>query len=257
MQPASSPHQSETRFSNRVADYVRWRPSYPPAILSLLEREAGLTKGTQIADIGSGTGIATGLFLNHGCETFAVEPNAAMRAAAEAEWGQHPLFHSIAGSAEATTLESQSMDLVVSAQAFHWFDHARARQEFSRILRPGGQVVLLWNERHLDTTPFLRDYELFLIRHATDYGSVRHELCGPAILDAFYGKEGYRTHTFPNQQTFDFEGLKGRLLSSSYAPAAGQPGHEPMLQELRTLFETHQQNGVVHIDYTTRVYLGH
>jgi SAM-dependent methyltransferase len=246
---------SEQRFSNRVENYVRYRPSYPPELIALLEREAKLSPKSTIADIGSGTGIFSELLLEAGYQVNGVEPNQPMREAAERLLSGYPCFRSVDGSAQATTLANQSMDLIVSAQAYHWFDTPEARAEFRRILKRGGKIALIWNERHLDTTPFLRDYEAMLRKFGTDYAEIRHENIGPASLKLLF-PDGYDTHTFPNSQRFDCEGLEGRLLSSSYTPAPGRPGHEPMIAELRRLFSEHQQDGQVSIDYDARVYLG-
>jgi len=246
---------SEHRFSNRVANYIRYRPSYPRELVDLLEREAKLSPEGTIADIGSGTGIFSELLLKAGYQVSGVEPNQPMREAAERLLSGYPRFHSVDGSAQATTLADQSADLIVSAQAYHWFDTPEARAEFRRILKPGGKIALIWNERLLDTTPFLRDYEALLREFGTDYAEIRHDNIGPESLrQVFPG--GYDIHTFPNSQRFDYEGLEGRLLSSSYTPAPGRPGHEPMLAELRRLFDEHQQDGQVSIGYDARVYLG-
>ena len=245
----------EQRFSDRVENYVRYRPSYPQAIIGLLRQEAGLTASSSVADIGSGTGISAALFLQQGCTVHAVEPNRKMREAAEHLLAGQASFHSIHGSAQATTLPDRSMDLIVAAQAFHWFNAPETRAEFSRILKPDGRIALIWNERKLDATPFLRDYEQLLLDHATDYGQVRHELVSPEALAQFFIGP-HTVHDFPNQQQFDFEGLQGRLLSSSYAPGPGHPQHPPMIASLRSLFDHHQQGGQVIMDYTTRVYLG-
>lgn len=250
----SSP-SPEQRFSNRVENYIRYRPSYPLELIQLLEREAKLSSESSIADIGSGTGIFSELLLKAGYPVNGVEPNQAMREAAERLLASYPRFRSIDGSAQATTLAAQSMDLIVSAQAYHWFDTPEARAEFRRILKPGGKIALVWNERHLDTTPFLRDYEAMLREFGTDYAEIRHENIGPESLKRLFPR-GYETHSFPNSQRFDYEGLEGRLLSSSYTPAPGRPGYEPMLAELRRLFDAHQQDGQVAIDYDARVYLG-
>jgi SAM-dependent methyltransferase len=247
-----SPQQ---RFSNRVENYIRYRPGYPTELIALLERDAKLSPESTIADIGSGTGIFSELLLKAGYRVNGVEPNQAMREAAEDLLASHPRFRSVNGSAQATTLEDKSMDLIVSAQAYHWFNTPEARAEFRRILKPGGKVALIWNERHLDTTPFLRGYESLLRRFATDYAEVRHENIGPESLKLLF-PDGYTTHAFPHSQRFDFEGLKGRLLSCSYAPAPGHPGHEPMLDELRRLFDASQQGGKVAIDYDARVHIG-
>ena len=245
----------EHRFSDRVENYIRYRPGYPEALLELLRTRAGLASGSITADIGSGTGISSALLLRAGGVVYAVEPNAAMRAAAERLLAGEPGFRSVNGSAAATTLSDNSVDLIVAAQAFHWFATAETRAEFTRILRPGGRIALLWNERLTDTTPFLRGYEALLLRFGTDYASIRHENITPAAVAAFSRTE-MEAHAFPNTQDFDWPGLSGRLLSCSYAPAPGHPSHEPMMAGLRALFDAHQQAGQVRFDYRTLVYLG-
>ena len=245
----------QERFSDRVENYVRYRPGYPPGIPDLLRREAGLTPLSVIADIGSGTGISTQLFLTEGCTVYGVEPNHGMRQAAERLLAGWPRFHSVNGTAQATTLAGESVDLIVAAQAFHWFNTPETRAEFTRILKPGGPIVLIWNERQTEATPFLRDYEQLLLRFATDYATVRHENIDAAALEQFFAGP-YSAHTFLNEQRFDFPALQGRLLSSSYAPAAGHPQHEPMIAELRRIFDLHQTNGEVCFLYDTRVYIG-
>lgn len=253
---------STRRFSDRVANYVRYRPGYPEALLATLVEETGLGPGKVAADVGSGTGISAELLLRSGCEVYAVEPNAEMRAAAEERLGGEPRFHSVDGTAEATGLPAGSVDLVTAGQAFHWFDVAPTRAEVARILRSGaggvhgrGQVALFWNSRRTDASPFLRAYEDLLRRFGTDYRQVDHLQIGADILRAFFGGP-YRSHTFPNHQDFDFEGLRGRLLSSSYTPAPGHPDHEPMLAELRRIFDRHQDDDQVRFVYDTELYLG-
>ncbi len=252
--PPSS--DSTTRFSNRVADYVRYRPGYPRGILSILETESGLSADSSVADVGSGTGISAELFLSHGNTVYAVEPNADMRAAAEAALAKYPRFHSVVGTAEATTLADQSVDYVVAAQAFHWFDAENTRREFARILHPGGWVVLIWNTRRVDTTPFLRDYELLLQEFATDYQQVDHRNIDQEKLQRFYGGS-FQRRVLENEQIFDLAGLQGRLCSSSYAPAAGHSRYEPMIAALEKIFRDHQQNGQVRFEYDTELYFGH
>ncbi len=247
----------EQRFSGRVENYVRFRPGYPQEIIPLLQTEAGLDAASVVADVGSGTGISAKMLLQAGCIVHAVEPNREMRAAAEGLLGSCPAFHSVSGSAQATTLPAQSVDIVVAAQAFHWFNTPETRAEFSRILkpRPAGHVVLIWNERRLDATSFLRDYEHFLLTYATDYTAVRHENVTPAALSRFFIGP-FASHAFLNEQRFDFEGLKGRLLSCSYAPAEGHPRHPLMMAGLNRLFDRHQKTGEVVFEYVTQVYLG-
>jgi SAM-dependent methyltransferase len=245
----------EQRFSDRVENYVRYRPSYPQEVIAVLQREAGLVPQSVIADVGSGTGISAELFLRAGNAVYAVEPNREMREAAERLLAHFPNFHSIDASAQATTLPDQSADFIVAAQAFHWFNTPETRAEFTRILKPGGHVVLIWNERKLDSTPFLQAFEQLLITFGTDYTKVRHENVNSAALGTFFNG-AYVTHTFANEQRFDFEGLKGRLLSSSYAPAEGQPRHEEMMAELRRIFDVYQVSGQVCFEYDTRVHVG-
>jgi len=243
------------RFSNRVDDYVKYRPGYPAAIIDFLSAECGLTPDAVIADVGSGPGILSELFLKHGNRVFGVEPNQEMREAGERILAGYQSFTSVAGSAEATSLPAHSVDYVTAAQAFHWFDRERARAEFERILNPSGWVVLLWNERITETTAFLREYEELLLTYGTDYKEVRHENVYENIA-AFFAPQEFRLKSFPNQQVFDYDGLKGRLLSSSYVPAAGQPNYDEMLVALRRLFEVHQKDGRVVVEYDTRVYYG-
>lgn len=245
----------EQRFSDRVENYVRHRPGYPQEIITMLQREIGLTPRTIVADVGSGTGISAELFLRYGCEVHAVEPNREMREAAERLLSHYPNFHSVNGGAQTTTLPDQTIDLIVAAQAFHWFNTPETRAEFSRILKPGGNVLLIWNERKLDSTPFLKAYENLLLTFAADYTKVRHENIDAGELGRFFIGP-FVTHTFPNEQRFDFEALKGRLLSSSYAPAAGQAGHDEMIAELSRIFDAYNESGIVRFEYDTRVHVG-
>jgi SAM-dependent methyltransferase len=245
--------RSTERFTTRVEYYVRNRPGYPPEAVELLRSRCGLRPGAAVADLGSGTGILTGLLLKSGAEVAAVEPNAAMRAAAEAALAACPRFRSVQGSAEATTLAPASIELLVAGQAFHWFDVERARAEALRILRPGGWAALLWNERPTEATAFLADYEALLLRHAKDYARITASRADPDSMRRFLG-ESLEAATFPNQQIFDFAGLKGRLMSSSYAPEPGHPEHEPMIAGLREVFYRHQHNGRIVFPYRTLVY---
>lgn len=253
MPPAAD---ATTRFSNRVDDYVRHRPGYPGELVRTLQTEAGLTPDSVIADVGSGTGISSDLFLRLGCTVHGVEPNAAMRVAAETRFTGQPRFHSRDATAEATSLPDASVDMVVAGQAFHWFDIPRTRTEFSRILRPQGFVALFWNSRRTDTTPFLKAYEALLNEFATDYRQVNHTTIDAAVLSTFFEGRPFKFRSFPNFQEFDYNGLRGRLLSSSYAPAAGHPRHEPMLLELQRLFSEHESGGRVRFDYDTELHFG-
>jgi len=264
---------STRRFSDRVENYVRYRPSYPDEVIDTLVNEAGLSQQTVIADIGSGTGISAELFLKLGCTVNGVEPNAAMRLAAEKQLCERyraadgsSRFQCSDGKAEATTLPDDSVDVVIAAQAFHWFNVDQARQEFRRILKPRGLVALLWNSRRTDTTPFLMAYESLLLKYGTDYQQVNHRNIDPEVLQRFFAgpdarvvqgdSMGYTARTFPYVQVFDFPGVRGRLLSSSYVPPADDPRYMPMLTDLQQAFDQHQQGGSVQFEYDTELYFG-
>ena len=260
MNPLSTSQSSRDpteRFSDRVDDYVRYRPGYPPALVDYLHGHGALPRGGIVADIGSGTGISSALFLDAGSTVYAVEPNAAMRAAAERWLGSRPQFHSIDGRAEATTLDDASVDLVAAGTAFHWFfDREAVRAEFARILRPHNLVALFWNVRRLDTE-FMRGYEQLLQSHCAEYSAVwSRERANEASMKAFFGEGYVDSAAFENAQSLDLDALQGRLLSSSYAPREGQPGHAPMIDALRALIGAHADNGRIAMHYDTRLYLG-
>ncbi|HEX3798721.1 MAG TPA: class I SAM-dependent methyltransferase [Verrucomicrobiae bacterium] len=247
---------STTRFSGRVENYVKYRPSYPAAIIPFLQKACGLMTESLVADIGSGTGKLTELFLKNGNRVFGVEPNREMREAGERLLSDYPKFQSVHATAEATTLADHSIELIVAGQAFHWFDREAARREFFRILKPGGCVALIWNDRKINASPFLMDYEKLLVTYATEYREVNHRNVDLSMLGSFFGPDGFKHAEFPNAQVFDWAGLQGRLLSSSYAPEAGHPNHAPMLQALDKLFERYQSDGKVVLACDTMVYYG-
>jgi SAM-dependent methyltransferase len=247
---------AKKRFSNRAEDYARYRPGYPREALDLLHTRCGLKPEHAVADIGSGTGLLSKIFLDHGNRVFGVEPNAEMRSAGEEYLRAYANFTSVAGSAEATTLPAQSIDFVTAAQAFHWFDPEPTRREFQRILKPHGRVIILWNERLLHETAFLRDYEELLRRFGTDYARVHESYPRAERMLGFFGANEFTSHTLPNAQEFDFAGLSGRLRSSSYAPAPDHPQFQPMIEQLQRIFAAHQKEGLVRMEYRTRVYAG-
>jgi len=250
--PVTNPTQ---RFSSRVDNYVRYRPGYPREVLDLLKTECDLTTESIIADIASGTGIFTRVLLENGNRVFGVEPNAEMRRAGEEFLRSYPRFTSVAGTAEATTLPDHSVEIVTAAQAAHWFDREKARGEFIRILKPGGWCVLLWNERRTDSTSFLREYEQLLLTYGTDYEEVRHERT-TAEIAGFFSPTPFELSTLEMRQEVDYAGLEGRLLSSSYTPTPEHENYEPMLRELQRIFDEHQINDRVSLDYNTLVYYG-
>jgi ubiquinone/menaquinone biosynthesis C-methylase UbiE len=243
------------RFNNRVENYAACRPDYPAEVVAYLQEKYGLSADKTLADVGAGTGISTALFLNAGYTVFAVEPNTAMLHKAIETLGKFPGFHAVNGSAENTTLASESVDAVIAGQAFHWFDIKKSKAEFLRILRPGGIAVLMWNERNV-LSPFETAYEALINQHGKDYEKVQHRNTDIAHIADFFAPLPVEMKTFTNGQQFDLEGLKGRLSSSSYMPLSHEAGYAGMMRDLETLFNKYRENGAIRISYTTKVYAG-
>jgi SAM-dependent methyltransferase len=249
--------QSTERFTNRVENYVRYRPNYPDTLIPLLEREIGLTPAWEIADVGSGPGNLTRQFLAFGSTVFAIEPNPAMREAGEVLMNGNRNFTSVAGTAEATTLPASSVDLVTAGQAFHWFEPEATRIEFQRILRKPGWAVLVWNRRMEGASQVLDEHHEMLQQFSPDYGRVavsdRGAQQGMGIL---FGEAGYREFSLRNEQLMDEEAYWGRLLSSSYVPLPGQAGHDDIRRRSQEIFEAHAEDGILRFPYETKVFVG-
>ena len=245
-----------TRFSSRAEAYAKYRPGYPPGVIDILKSECGLTTHSVVADVGSGTGILTELLLKHGNRVFGIEPNEAMRVFAEEALKESQRFESVNGSAEATALPDESVDIVVAAQAFHWFDRGKTKDEFKRILKPDGWVALIWNERRLDSTPFLRAYEDLLLQYGTDYNEVRQENVAGELAE-FFAPDAFKLVNLDNFQHFDLAAFQGRVASASYTPEPGHPNFEAMAAGLERIFNEHNLDGTVTFEYDTRIYCGH
>lgn len=244
-----------TRFSDRVANYVKYRPDYPARIYAYLLEEAALKPGAVIADLGSGTGLLSKLFLSREHRVYAIEPNAEMRRAGEELLANEENFVSLEGRTEKIPLPDDSVDFVTAGQAFHWFDAAQSRQEVARILRPTGQAALIWNNWSGKLSPFLKGYEELLRKFGTDFKKVsRQSSRAEENLRTFFAPGEAAVVHFPHEQLFDFEGLRGRLLSSSYAPLEGHPKHTALLEGIKELFEEHARKGKVQFDYQTSIY---
>lgn len=243
------------RFSDRVENYVKYRPSYPAAVVDSLCAHCGLSACSVVADIGSGTGIFTELLLRTECRVLAVEPNDEMRHAAELRLRSSPGFRSVPGTAENTRLRANSVDIITTAQAFHWFRKEEARTEFRRILKTAGWVALLWNQRKTQT-PFQSAYDAMLRQHVPEYDLVNHRKVDIADVVAFLSPGHYRCLAFENCQHFDLDRLKGRMQSSSYTPPPGASGFADLMAGLEAVFQEHAMQGRVVFEYETQLHLG-
>src|SRR5271157_3293226 len=254
--PEAARHPA-ARFSDRAEDYVKYRPHYSPEVVEALRQANGLRREHLVADVGCGPGLLAEIFLDNGNRVIGVEPNREMRLAGQEYLAAYPSFTMVDGSAEATTLPNASVDFVIAGQAFHWFHPPEARIEFARILKPQGWAVLVWHDRDVDSTPFLRAYEDFVRRHSVDYEQVTDKhLASYAALERFFAPNRMKLIQQHNQQRLDFDGLRGRLLSSSYIPKSGAT-YEAMLRDLPQLFCSHASGGHVVLQYDTKIYFGH
>ncbi|MGI8669775.1 MAG: class I SAM-dependent methyltransferase [Aridibacter sp.] len=244
--------ETAKRFDNRVENYVKYRPHYPREVLDFFRNGLDLQKSSVIADIGSGTGISAKLFLENGNRVFGIEPNKLMREASEKYLEKYPNFKAIDGTSENTTLADKSVDFIIAAQAFHWFDTAKTLTEFRRILREDGFIALIWNERQLASNEFLRKYENFLTEFGTDYKNVRHDNITKESLNEFFNTN-INQKTFENSQTLDFEGLLGRMISSSYMPSEENPRFPEMKKSLKRLFAERSEKGKIQVLYNTNI----
>lgn len=242
-------------FSGKSVNYAKSRPRYPEGIISVLENHASMTRDSVIADVGSGTGILASLFLENGNSVFSVEPNSDMREMAMKDLSRYPGFHPVNGTAENTEMENASVDLIVAAQAFHWFDREKAGTEFRRIIRPGGSVALIWNDRIAETEGMNHDYESICMRFSPAYhGSGSSAVGEQVISDFFHGN--YSKFVLENTQELDLDGLMGRYFSASYAIGRDDPHYDMLVDSLEEAFEKNRDGNTVLLRYETRLYLG-
>jgi SAM-dependent methyltransferase len=241
------------RFSDRVEQYARYRPRYPNALLDFLLSKIPLP--ATVADIGSGTGILSDQLLQVGYQVMAVEPNKPMREVAEHRLSGNQAFRSVDGSAEDTGLPSLTVDAVTCAQSFHWFDRAKCRIEFDRILRPKGLVALIWNDR-ARRDPLMEQYDELLTRFLPEYPDFSHRRVSMEDIQAFFSTGSFQLFTFPNYQSLTREEFLGGLVSSSYVPLSGEPGHKELLEACNVLFDRFAANGSIRFLYETQLYLG-
>jgi ubiquinone/menaquinone biosynthesis C-methylase UbiE len=240
------------RFSKRADYYAKFRPRYPRGVIKILEKEMGFDKSDVVADIASGTGLLTRLFLENGNRVFAVEPNVKMRKHAEKDLSRYENFVSIKGTAEHTTLPAKSLDLVTVGQALHWFNPATTIREFNRILKRGGNLMVIYNDRKQDA--FGRAYGRVVKRNEKDRSDVPNP--DDRYVRRFFKGGKYSKFKVQNEQVLDFEGLLGRLLSASYMPTAREKSYARFHADVKKIFETYSSNGRVRLRYDATFYLG-
>ncbi len=243
------PKDRLTRFSSRAGDYAKYRPTYPPEAIDAVLAGLGEASGLVCADVGAGTGISARLMADRGCRVIAVEPNEAMRIEAV----PHELVEFRAGDAERTGLAEASVDVVLAAQAYHWFEEDAALREFARVLRAGGRLAVMWN------IPDERDeggveYRRIMLRYATEPPtSPWNNFCTPRLEgDARFSNA--RVVETRWGQAMDAAALMGRAMSSSYAPTGGR-AREQMESDLMHLYSRLERDGVFTLAYVTRIHL--
>lgn len=247
-------YQPKERFTNRVENYVKYRPNYPQDIVNVLKNSYSLTKDSVIADIGSGTGIFTKLLLQNDFTVFGIEPNSEMRRYAENDLVQYKKYKSIKGSAEHTTLNNDIVDAITVAQAFHWFNVDSAILEFQRILKTNGIIALVWNEREVDIDQFHKKYEQALITYCTDYKVINHANFTREKINLIFNEKIITQHHFKNQQELDLKSLIGRLESSSYCPDKSDKNYSSLMEIVEILFRKYNNNGRIIINYNCIMY---
>lgn len=238
---------STTRFTTKAEVYAKARPRYPQAVVTFLESENILHPGNTVVDLGSGTGLSALPFLETGYTVIGVEPNDSMRAEGVHFLAQYPRFRTVQGSSVATSLPDRTAEVVIAAQAFHWFDLEKTRAEMQRLLQPPGWFVAMWNHRNVQASAFQQQYDTILRRYCPDY-HILADLYGSPTRAATFFSQGYRQVTLPNPQQLNWELFQARIESSSYIPKPDHPDFAPFMAEMKQLFDQHAREGLVQFD---------
>ena len=244
------PRDPTRRFSARAEQYHSYRPGYPARLLDFLRDACALAPDHVVADVGCGTGLLAARFLENGNLVYGIEPNPEMRAVAERLLGGCSRFRSIDGRGERTTLPDGSVDFVAVGRAFHWLEPEAALTEFARIARPGGWAVILWFTRK-SASPFHAAYEALRAEYARGQPRTIHRR---RELRDLLVAHGFRVEVSTDRRAATLESLEGETLSYSDAPAPGDPLLAPMRERLRALFDRHQRDGRVSLDYELAIH---
>lgn len=245
------------RYSCKIEDYAKYRPDFPSEIIDFLYASGDISNSSVIADIGSGTGRFTRLLLEKGNLVYGVERNNEMRAKAEELLSKYTKFISISGSAEETSLNSKSVDLITVAQAFHWFDKEKCLLEFKRIIKNNGKVFIVWDD-------FVGDYNDFSIEQGKVISQFRvvesenkgRKLTRAEMINKFFKNNKFRTMAFTHELYEGFDEFKGGILSASFTPKPGEENYEPFINKLQEVFDKYQQNGKVCTAFSSECYFG-
>lgn len=236
--------------------YDAHRPSYPAAAMTMLTNLGALSPQSVVADVGSGTGIFSKVLLDNGCRVFGVEPLVELSEVANVRLADHLRFTNILGSAEETSLDDSSVDLVTAASALHWFDADAARNEFRRILREPGWTAALWNFRMTGDSAFDKAFDrLWRREFGPPPAATRREIeC--VIAPRFFSNSTFERYAFENPLLCNEDGLVGLAASSSHAPGRDDPKWLEVEQHIRRLHRLHQREGLVQVSYETMMYCG-
>lgn len=261
MNEAKALHQMnpKSRFTNRAEDYAKYRPSYPDEVIDRIVAELDNVPESVAVDVGAGTGISSRLLADRAIKVIAIEPNEAMRQAAEA----HPLVEFREGGAEDTGLDDASVDLVTCFQSFHWFDPEPTLKEFARILKPEGKLAVIWNNQNREDE-FTNEYSKST-KIASSYDTELR-----FGIEKFFSDLGQRGEKFSqnsilfdsalhlvysNQQILNLQALVGRALSNSYAPRS-EIGRNKLVRDLHQIHQRYaDEHGLVYLQYKTNLYL--
>lgn len=249
--------QGSERYSDKTEDYAKYRPNFPDELVEYLYMKGDISNTAVIADIGSGTGRFTRLLLEKGNLVYGVEQNNEMRIKAEELLSQFSKFVSIKGSAERTGLEDKSIDLITIAQAFHWFNKEESLMEFKRILKDNGQVFIVWDDFVSDYNDFTKELSAAssTFRNVQPQSDVKKSTRNE-MIEEFFKDNKYITTTFMREIYQGFDGIKGGMLSASYAPKLGEENYEVFILELQRVFDKYQNNGSVCTAFRSVCYLG-